>query len=168
MIEIPTQDKRETFMRAVYLHALSSKDPRTKIGAVLVRENNIISTGFNNFPRKVKDYEERYTDRITKYSFIVHGEHNAILTAARLGTNTLGSTLYTQGVPCCECMKSIIQAGCVKVVVHKQWPNLDYSEKWVEATRISKIMVDESGVELEWFDKKLGIIGFFDGKEINV
>lgn len=168
MTEILTSDKRETFMRAVYLHAASSKDPRTKIGAVLVKENNIISTGFNNFPRKVKDYLERYQDRETKYQYIVHGEHNSILTAARLGINTFGSTLYTQGIPCCECMKSIIQAGCIKVVCHTQWPNLIHSEKWVEATKISETMMKEAGVELEWFDKYLGVEGFLDGEMIFV
>ncbi|MFA5234033.1 MAG: dCMP deaminase family protein [Sulfurimonas sp.] len=168
MTEIPTPDKRETFMRAVYLHASSSKDPRTKIGAVLVKDDNIISTGFNGFPRKVKDYEDRYNDKEIKYSFIVHGEQNAVLTAARLGINTYGSTLYSNGIPCCSCMKAIIQAGCCKVVVHKQWPNLTYSPKWVEATRISEIMMNEAGIELEWFDKILNINGFLDGKEIAV
>ncbi len=146
---IPTKDKREIFMRAVYDWATQSKDPRTKIGAVIVSGDVPISSGFNNFPRKVKDLKSRYEDRETKYKFIVHAEHNAILNAARLGHKTEGATLYTQGIPCKECMKAIINAGIKKVICHSLWPNLYYSQTWVDSVSISKIMMEEAGVKLK-------------------
>ncbi len=166
--EIPSKDPRESFMRQVYLHANDSKDPRTKIGAVLTLQDRVISTGFNGFPRKVKDLLSRYENRETKYKFICHAEANSVSTAARLGRATLDSVLYTQGIPCQECCKTLIQAGVKKFVVHKQWPNLTYSEKWNDAIAISTIMMEEAGIELEIFDKELGLLGFLDGKTINV
>ncbi len=167
-MQIPTKDKRIFFMKAVYLSAELSKDPRTKIGAVLVKDNNIISTGYNNFPRGVFDTEEDYLNREIKYSKIVHGEANAILNAARAGASTLGSTLYTQGIPCAECAKAIIQCGCHSVIFHIQWPNLVHSEKWVKSTALSKQMLREANIELHALNKKLDIKGFLDGKEIEV
>lgn len=165
---IPSKDKREFFMRAVYLAADLSKDPRTRIGGILVKNDTIISTGFNGFARKVRDLKERWNDKEQKYSYVVHGEENTILNAARLGVSTMGATLYTPGQPCSSCTKTLINAGVVKVVTHCQWPNLIHSDKWVESIKLSHIMMKEAGIELEWFDKELGIKGYLDGKEILV
>lgn len=158
----------EYFMRHVYLAASKSKDPRTKIGAVLVKDGIIISEGFNGFPRGVEDSESRYNNRTIKWDYIVHGEHNAILNTCRHGIKTLDSTLYTQGIPCNECSKAIIQAGIKEIVIHKQWPNLLSSEKWVEAVRMSKIMLGEANITLRQLDSVLGVVGYLDGTIINV
>lgn len=158
----------EYFLRLVYLVSNKSKDPRTKIGSVIVRDNGIISTGFNNFPRKVADLPERYNDRETKYKFICHSEASAVLQCARIGVTALDATLYTQGYPCYECCKSIIQSGIKEIVLHKQWPDLTYSEKWVESYKISKLMLEETGIKVRYFDKILGIKGFIDNQEIDV
>jgi dCMP deaminase len=156
----------EMFMRQVYLVAARSKDPRTKIGAILVRDNNVISTGYNNFPAGVLDLKNRYENREVKYDFVVHAEANSILAAAKRGTATEGATLFSQGIPCRECAKSVIQAGISHVICHKQWPNLTYSEAWVKSIDITKTMFREAGVVVEWFDKGLGVEGFLDGKTI--
>ncbi len=155
-------------MREVYLQASFSKDPKTRIGAVLTLEDNFISAGFNGFPRKVKDYVSRYEDRELKHIFVCHAESNSVLTAARFGRATRGCTLYTQGIPCAECCKTLIQAGVEKFVIHKQWPNLLHSEKWVKSVKISCIMMKEAKIELVVFDKTLGVEGLLDGKEIRV
>ena len=165
---IKTKCIDEFFMKTVYEVAGLSKDPKTKIGSVLVKDRDIISVGYNNFPRKVVDLEERYNNRELKQKFVVHSESNAILNAARKGSSTLNSTLYTQGIPCQECMKSIIQAGITTVFVHKQWPNLTHSQHWVESVAISEIMIEEAGVELKWLDKVLNVEGWLDGKSIKV
>src|SRR5664280_2545750 len=61
-----------------------SKDPKTKVGAVIVDEDNIIlGIGYNGFPRGVQDYSERYNDRDTKLKYVVHAELNAILNTNR-------------------------------------------------------------------------------------
>lgn len=157
----------EYFMRHVYLAASKSKDPRTKIGAVLVKDGVVISEGFNGMPRGVIDSVERYSDRETKYQYVVHGEHNSILNAARLGISTLDATMYTQGIPCNECAKCIIQAGIFKVVCHECWPNMD-SPNWKKAVEITKSMFSEANIETEWFHKPLGLKGFVDGKIIDI
>lgn len=167
-MNIKTQDKRKFFMQTVYNVASLSKDPRTKIGAVLVKDNDIISVGYNNFPRKIQDLEERYNDREIKHSLVVHAEANAIYNAARKGISTKDSILFTQGVPCSQCTKSVIQAGCSKIVVHKQWPNLVHCEQWVKSIDLSKMLIDEAGITLEWFDHQLYTSGWLDGKYISV
>jgi dCMP deaminase len=59
-----------------------SKDPSTKVGAVLVRpDRTIAGLGFNGFPRGVLDHPERYDDRPTKYEMVVHAEMNALLSS---------------------------------------------------------------------------------------
>ena len=157
----------EYFMKQVYLVAEKSKDCRTKIGAVLVRDNRVISTGYNGFPIGVNDLEERYLNREIKYSFIVHAEHNSILSCARFGVSSLNSILYTNGIPCGECCKSIIQGGVTKIIVHKQWPDM-LSQKWVDSTKVSKQMIEETGIEIEVFDCVLNMTGYLDGKIIRV
>lgn len=163
---IPTKDKHEFFMRTVYEVAKLSKDPRTKIGSVLVKNDNIISVGYNNFPSKVLDLEERYYTKELKYQFIVHSELNSILNAAKKGISTDNSTLYTQGVPCSNCAKHIIQSGVTKIIVHKQWPNLTYSPDWVKSFEYSNLMLEEASISLECYDKILSVYGYLDGKEI--
>ena len=156
------------FMRHVYLAASKSKDPRTKIGSVLVKDKRIISNGFNGFPSQVNDLERRYSDKELKYQFIVHAEANSVLQCARFGTSSFGSTLYTQGIPCDSCCKTLIQGGISEIVVHSQWPNLTHSQKWIDSVAISNIMISESGIKLRWLDEVLGVKGFLDGKEISV
>ena len=158
----------ELFMRKVYEIAAKSKDPRTKIGAVLVRDNHAILEGYNGFPKGVSDMAERYHDKETKYKFVVHAEANSVLVAARFGISTEGCILYTQGIPCNECTKTVIQGGIKEIVVHKQWPNLFTSPKWTESIEISKTMLNESGVHVRWLDKKLNMIGYLDGKKMKV
>lgn len=158
----------EFFLRHVYLAATKSKDKRTKIGAVLVRDKNIIATGYNGFARGVLDSDERYDNRELKHDFICHAEFNSIVTAARLGVCTDKSTLYSQGIPCAACAKAIIQGGVTKIVIHKQWPNLIHDKKWIDSIELSNTMFEEANIIIENFDKVLGVVGFLDGKEINV
>jgi len=128
-----------------------SKDPSTKVGAVIVnRDNQIVGTGYNGFPRGVKDDAERYNDRPVKYKFVVHAELNAVLLA---GDRCKGSTIYVwpqfvEGVPptCNECAKAIIQAG-IKRVVGQKGSGLNRGS-WSESAIVAKKMYREAGVEL--------------------
>ena len=94
-----------------------SKDPSTKVGAVIVRDNRILSCGYNGFPSGVED-DNRLSDRETKYRLTIHAEVNAILNAAKNGIILNDSTLYVYGLPVCvECAKSIVQSGISKVAM---------------------------------------------------
>jgi len=123
-----------------------SKDPSTQVGAVTVgAKKEVLSQGFNGFPRGIKDTPERYNHRETKYKFVVHAEMNAIYNATYSGTSLDGATLYIYGLPICsECAKGIIQVGIKKVVIEKS-KELD---NWNESLRLSQEMFAEAGVEL--------------------
>ena len=123
-----------------------SKDPSTQVGAVTVGgKKEVLSQGFNGFPRGIEDTPERYNHRETKYKFVVHAEMNAIYNATYSGTSLDGATLYIYGLPICsECAKGIIQVGIKKVVIEKS-KELD---NWNESLRLSKEMFSEANVEM--------------------
>lgn len=155
------------FMKQVYLTAEKSKDPSTKIGAVLVRDKHIISTGYNGFPIGVRDKKGRYAKRESKYDFVVHAESNSVLAAARFGISTLGTTLYTQWTPCNECCKSIIQGGIKNIVIHKRWGSMCHS-RWAESCKISEIMFKEAGIPILYLDAVLGMKGYRNYRTFDV
>ena len=165
LLPIPSWD--ELFMRMVYLISTKSRDPRTKIGAVLVRDKRVVSMGYNGFPGGVKDLPDRYNNKSDKYKYVVHAEDNTILTASRFGISTVGTSLYTNGIPCCECSKSIIQGGVTEIIVHKQWPDMIHSG-WIESTTVSKTMLSESNIKIRIFDGVLNLSSLLDGTIIHV
>lgn len=154
-------------MRHQYLASEKSKDPSTKIGAVLVRGDNIVSIGYNGFPRGINDSPDRLNDREEKYFYVVHAEANAILNAARNGIATKGATLYTSGMPCNECAKAIIQAGVQTVYLHKQYPSLSHG-KWSKSVSKAQEMFREAGVFVTQFDQPLNINCIINGETVNV
>lgn len=157
-------------MRHVYLISSKSKDTRTKIGAILVKDNSIISQGYNGIPRNVEDKIERFEKPI-KYAFLEHGERNAIYHCARHGISSMDTTMYTNGIPCVDCGRAIIQAGVKEVKVHKQWQDWEgqlYRTKWEDSAKISKIMFNEAGIKLTIFDKELKVKSLLDGRVVEV
>lgn len=119
-----------------------SKDPSTKVGAVIVSpQNEIASMGYNGFPKGVDDSQERYADRETKYQYVVHAEENAVVFSKG---QTLGSTIYIWPLfPCSNCAKLIIQSGIKRVVS----PSITEG-RWNESHKVACIMFDEADVEL--------------------
>lgn len=94
-----------------------SKDPSTKVGAVIVNDDkNIISMGYNGFPRGVEDDENRLYHREEKYDIVLHAEENAILNAN--GQSLKDTTIYTYPLsPCSLCASRVIQSGVRRVCV---------------------------------------------------
>lgn len=157
------------FMSLVYAVAMKSKDENTHIGAVVVGpKNEIRTTGYNSFPRRINDYVADRQKKPEKYNWFVHAERNAIYNAARIGTPLEGCRMYTNGVPCVDCAHGVIQSGIIEVIVDKEW-NDDNSEKWAESAKKSLKQFDESGVSVRYFEKGiLGIHKFRQGKVIKV
>ena len=119
-----------------------SKDPSTKVGAVIVdSDRRIVSVGYNGFPASVNDDAERYENRQKKYEMIIHGEINAILFANR---DISGCTLYTWPfMPCSRCAAIVIQKGIKRVVA----PECN-GTRWENSFSLSKTMFQEAKVEL--------------------
>ena len=129
-----------------------SKDQRTKIGAVIVgKDNEIVSTGYNSFPRGIDDDVEERQQRPEKYFWMVHGELNAILNSARIGVSTNGCKMYlTCGIPCSNCGRAIINAGITEVYC-KVEDTTQNRKKWDEESSKTKQMFEESGVKITFY-----------------
>ena len=140
------------FMEMAQLISRWSKDPSSKIGAVVVNdERRILATGYNGFPRGIDDDQERYFDKEQKYPRIVHAELNALMNALYSGVSVKGGTLYVFGLPICpDCTKSVIQAGIKRVVV--PYP-IEAPGKWKTLwEEQSKPMFKEAGVIVDYID----------------
>lgn len=131
-----------------------SKDPNTQVGAVLVGPGReVLSMGFNGFPKGIRDTSQRLNDRVLKNKLMVHAERNAICLAARRGVMLQGATLYMVatdesgliwgGSPCTACVLEIIQAGIISVVSpsFKSTPS-----KWFEDISFAKTLLDEANI----------------------
>lgn len=160
------------FMLHVYLVASKSKDPSTKVGSVIVRNNSVISEGYNGICRSVNDLVSERLVAPEKYYWFEHAERNSIFHCARHGISTEGTTLYTQGLPCSDCSRSIIQSGIKEIVVHEEWDiglSLKLGRvKWQESCVRSDIMLLESGVSIRTLNGKVGCKTMVDGKIFEV
>ena len=129
--------------------ATMSKDRSTKVGAVIVsKDQNIITIGYNGFPRGVDDERSEWHERPTKYSVVVHAELNAIINAARKGDPTKGATLYFnyQPIPCSGCTGAIIQAG-IDTIVGPDIPFPGKGEQWKNDLQIAQEMINQVGIK---------------------
>ena len=135
----------ERFLELAKTAASWSKDPSTKVGAVLTCGKQVLSIGWNGFPPGVHDYPHLLKDREAKYPRVVHAEMNAILRMPpNFGLRYL--RLFTTHFPCANCGGAIITAGIKEIVTQK--PSADMLERWGDAMRISEEMFRETGVRV--------------------
>lgn len=142
---ITTWDQR--FLLDARHHSSHSKDPSTKVGAIFARNNNILSIGWNGFPRGIEDREDRLNNREVKYRYVVHAEMNGIYNATRNGISLEGSTLYVYGLPVCnQCSLGVIQVGVSRVVMQYGRAGAD---RWTESCSQAIENFKEVGIEFE-------------------
>lgn len=144
---------QEYFLNIAEAVKIKSKDQRTQIGAVIVgKDNEIVSTGFNSFPRGINDNVEERQQRPEKYYWFEHAERNALYNAARIGVSTKGTTMYlTCGIPCTDCAKGIISSG-VSTIYCKTEDTTKNREHWDEHAKRSLVMFEEAGVEIFYYE----------------
>lgn len=130
---------------------LKSKDQHTKIGAVIAGPGNeVVSTGYNSFPREIDDKVFARQERPEKYYWFSHAETNAIVNAARIGVSTKDCTMYvTSGIPCADCARNIINAGIKKVYCKEMCTTKGV--KWAESQKRSLDMFEEAGIEVNYY-----------------
>ena len=127
-----------------------------KMGAVIVKDKRILTTGYNGAPQGIKTCMERGECLRRKLNipsgtraelcYAVHAEQNAMIQAARMGVSVAGATIYVTYSPCIICARLIINAGIVKVVYRHDYPD-DFSKE----------LLKEAGVELVKFDPEAPI-----------
>lgn len=102
----------EWFMNIAHAVKERSKDPNTQVGAVVVKDQKVVGTGYNGMPPKMNE-DERLWSKPTKYDYVVHAEMNAILNAV---DNVKGAKMYITMAPCKDCAKLIAAAGIAEVI----------------------------------------------------
>ena len=129
--------------------ATRSKDPGTQLGCIIAGPaHEIRSTGYNSFPRGIKDHQAERRERPEKYLWIEHAERNAIYNAARHGVQMAGCTLYVELLPCMDCARAIVQAGIHEVVVDGSRVKEYWSEQYTPHFEHIRTMFREAGITL--------------------
>ena len=117
---------------------------RKKVGAIIVKDNMIISDGYNGTPSGYKNACEDENGDTEWY--VLHAEANAILKVAKSTQSSKGATLYITLSPCKECSKLIIQAGITRVLFHKKYKDtsgIDFLKEYGIDTRLIEELEDE-------------------------
>jgi dCMP deaminase len=132
----------EYFMKMAYLAAERSTCIRHHVGAVIVKNNKVVSTGYNGAAAGIKDCTELgcLRDQMgiasgTRHEICraIHAEQNAIIQAALNGTSTEGATIYCTHSPCIICAKMVVNAKVKKFVTSKYYPDKQYEDLFREA-----------------------------------
>jgi dCMP deaminase len=137
-------DNDTYFMRMADLVATRSTCLRRQVGAVVVKEKRVLTTGYNGAPKGLKHCAEvgcvRMQNNIesgTRHELCrgVHAEQNAVIQAAYFGASIKDATIYTTTYPCAMCTKILVNAGIREVV---------YKDDYVDP--LSREIMEESGV----------------------
>jgi len=111
--------------------ASASKCVSKQVGAVIVKDGRILSTGYNGTPAGFKNCNDHWGGKYTKdhhdwsKTYEIHAEMNAIIWAARRGISIEGATIYVTLEPCSECSKNLIAAGIQRIVFQRAYEHTD-------------------------------------------
>jgi len=114
-------DKR--YLRMANIWAENSYCQRRQVGALIVKNQMIISDGYNGTPAGFENICED-DNNVTK-PYVLHAEANAITKVAASNNNSSGATIYITSSPCIECAKLIIQAGIKRVVFSERYHTVE-------------------------------------------
>ena len=126
-------DKRFMEMVSVIAEWSSCYQNNRKIGAIVVKNKRILTTGYNGAPSGYPSCVERGeclrrnnnipSGTKQEYCYAIHAEQNAIVQAAKLGVSIDGGTLYCTHQPCAICAKLIVNSGIIRVVYKESYPD---------------------------------------------
>jgi len=142
----PTWD--EYFMKITHLVSERSTCMRRKVGAIIVKDKRIISTGYNGSPRGLahcleigcmREQLEIPSGERHEMCRGAHAEQNAIIQAAGSGVNMEAATMYCTTAPCSTCAKMIINAGIERLVLGGRYPD-----------QLGEDLIREAGIETEY------------------
>ena len=139
----------EYFMEMAVLARKRSTCLRRGVGAVIVKDNRVIATGYNGVPKGIRHCEETGclrqqlnvpSGKMHELCRGLHAEQNAIIQAACMGSSIEGGTLYCTTQPCVICTKMIINAGIKRVVIKETYPDALAQEMAAEAGLVIDVM----------------------------
>jgi dCMP deaminase len=142
-------DNDTYFMRMADLVSTRSTCLRRQVGAVVVKEKRVLSTGYNGAPRGLRHCAEvgcvrqqANVESGTRHELCrgVHAEQNAVIQAAYFGVSIKDSTIYTTNFPCVMCTKILVNAGITEIV---------YKDEYVDP--LSRDILNESGVRVRQY-----------------
>ena len=149
-------DKRFMEMADLVATWASCYQPNRKIGAVIVKNKRVMTTGYNGAPAGIKTCRERGeclrrklnipSGQRQELCYAVHAEQNAIIQAARLGISIDGATLYCTHQPCVMCAKIIVNSGITRVVYREGYPD-DFAREILQEGGVILEQVDAEGEE---------------------
>lgn len=138
----------EYFMKITHLVSQRSTCLRRRVGAVIVKDKRIISTGYNGAPKGLRHClelgclrEQMEIPSGERHELCrgAHAEQNAIIQAAGSGTSMDGATMYCTNSPCSTCTKMIINAGIKKLVLGAEYPD-----------KLGEELIREAGIETKY------------------
>ena len=150
-------DRDDYYLALAFTAATRANCRGRKVGAILVKGDRVIATGYNGTPRGVRNCNEGGCPRCNGFAeggtrldecLCSHGEENAITQAAYHGVQLKGGTIYTTFSPCLICTKMIINAGLAEVVYSAEYP----------LGEVSLRLLREAGVKA----RQLGVAGSVD------
>lgn len=130
-----------TFINIAKVISQRSKDPHTKVGAVLTKNNCIIGTGYNGDPRNFKYNFNWNTSE--KYDYVIHAEMNAIANACYNGCQIKDSIIYLTLSPCNKCILQLIQFGVKEIYYLKEYKDFELTKKIADNADIELIKIKE-------------------------
>ena len=131
--------------------SFASKCVSKQVGAVIVKDGRILSTGYNGTPAGYINCSEHWKDEYTKdhhdwsKTYEIHAEMNAIIWAARKGISIEGATIYVTLEPCSECSKNLIASGIRRIVYEKAYEhtNSEVISKFIKDNNVQIEQITE-------------------------
>lgn len=141
----------KNFINIAHEIARASKCVSKQVGAVIVRDGRILSTGYNGTPSGYTNccehWNHEYTEKHHEWSktYEIHAEMNAIIWAAREGISIKDATIYVTLEPCSECSKNIIASGIKRIVYDKEYEHTN--------SEVVEAFIKDNGVVIEQIEK---------------
>ena len=138
----------ENFINIALEIAKASKCVSKQVGAVIVKDGRILSTGYNGTPAGYTNCKDHWNNEYTKdhhewsKTYEIHAEMNAIIWAARKGISIEGGTIYVTLEPCSECSKNLIAAGIEKIVYLKAYEHTN-SQIVSKFLKDNKVLIEQ-------------------------
>ncbi|MDD3002632.1 MAG: cytidine/deoxycytidylate deaminase family protein [Candidatus Shapirobacteria bacterium] len=151
----------EYFIKIAVLVSERSTCLRHHVGAIIVKDRRVLTTGYNGAPAGTKDCLELGCLRNElnipsgerhEICRAIHGEQNAIIQAAKYGQDIQGATMYCTHSPCIICAKMIINAGIKKIVTYGNYPDIGGVQDLLKEAGVELIRIDRPSDKIDFLD----------------